>query len=422
LKRKLLKSETILWKWGCISLNIVMAAVINGVIPKKDLQTALRKLESRHPLLKVRIEMDEENQPWFTSENVAAPPVFLHKKSSPGDWVQIAREEIAVDFNWQQGPLVRLVLLQGATTSEIVINCHHCISDGLAVSYLMHDVLTQLGLPEADLPEAADPPYLDHSLPEHISCNFFLQTTIKLLNLATGWRKKPQPVKTIKKEPCGLITWQLNRTQTQELILRCRQEGVSVHSGLSTAFQAAQFDVQEPKKYFTKIYTPVSVRNRLAKNIGKTFGFYSSETYIPQPYHPGNSFWDTARSFQNRIKKYTTDQKTLGLIQLFTAASLQTLAPLMLLAVKKPKIRFGYMISNLGKLDFPEHYGPYQLKTMYGPMVYINCAEKAVGITTAAGRMTFSLTYLHSAISSETVEKIRENSVKWLERAISIKS
>ena len=422
MKRKLLKSETILWKWGSISLNIVMAAIIDAIISKEDLHIALDKIQSCHPLLQVRIELDEKNQPWFTSNDVADVPLILQEKATPGDWLQVAREEITLDFNWKQGPLIRLILLQGTTTSELVVNCHHCISDGLAVSYLIRDLLTQLGQPTITLPRFTNPPLLDHSLPDHIPCNFFLKTAISLVNLALSWLKKPEAVDNTGKEPCGLITWQLSRTQTKTLIRKCRKEGVSIHSVLSTAFQAAQFEIQGTKKHFTKIYTPVSVRNRLSKNIGEVFGFYTSETYIPLPYHPENNFWQTARSFQAQIKKYTTDQKTLGLIKLFNTASLQTLAPLMLSAIKKPKIRFGYMISNLGKLDFPEQYGVYQLKAIYGPMVYINCAEKAIGVTTVSGRMTFSLTYLHSVINSETIEKIHENSVKWLEQVISIKS
>ncbi len=285
------------------------------------------------------------------------------------------------------------------------------------MAYFIQDLLTALN--DLDIrPEALKPaPLLQHSIPEKIRLNPAVSVAVSIANSIFGRSKLRAPVQDLGKDPCAVISWKLNRIQTETLINRCRKEEVSVHSALSTAFQAAQYEVQGEKKYFATIYTPANIRNRLTKQVGKTFGLYFSEVYIKQKYCPKQDFWKMARVFHRQIQKSTTDQKLLVINKLIEKVGLSLLIPLMVKQVKNPKIRFGYMISNLGKLDVNADPGPHCIREFYGPMVYVNCAEKSIGVTTIDGKMHFTLTWLTSVLDENIVRTIKKHVVQNLDNA-----
>ncbi len=409
--------EGLLWKWGSISLNVVMAAVVDGTVTREELQKALERLQERHALLKVRIELDAGNRPWFTSDDVPEIEIRHCSDAAPGDWLKMAHEELTVSHNWKQGPLVRLVLLTGTETTELVVNCHHCIADGLSVAYFIRDLLDSLDDSPARFPQVSTPPLLEDSLPQKIILNPAVCAAVAIANFFFGRSKLRAPLNDLGKDPCAIVSWQLNHTQTDGFVRRCRREGVSVHSALTTAFQEAQYQVQGEKKHFSVIYTPASIRNRLTRQVGKAFGLYFSEVYIRQKYLPERGFWQMARVFHGQIQKATTDQKLLAVNKLIEKVTPSLLVMLMIKQVKNPKIRFGYMVSNLGRLDFGAEPGHHRVKAVYGPIVYVNCAEKAVGVATVAGRMYFTLTWLTSILDPDIVEKIKKRTVRILLQA-----
>ncbi|MHA1123596.1 MAG: hypothetical protein ACTSPC_12435, partial [Candidatus Heimdallarchaeota archaeon] len=50
--------------------NLVVILRIRGKITISLLEKVLSKAQQRHPLLKVRIELNKNGMPWFTSERV----------------------------------------------------------------------------------------------------------------------------------------------------------------------------------------------------------------------------------------------------------------------------------------------------------------------------------------------------------------
>ena len=127
---------------------ISIVARLKGYVSEADLRGAINKVRQQHPLLGVRIYMDEKSEPWYTNENVPENPLKVVQRTSVKDWNRELLNDYKIRFKLSTGPLARFILLQSSEISEILIVCHHVISDG--TSYLMElrrDLLLYVGNP-----------------------------------------------------------------------------------------------------------------------------------------------------------------------------------------------------------------------------------------------------------------------------------
>jgi hypothetical protein len=138
--------ERMMWMGGQHKpINFGMAARIGGTITADALAVALEKCTRRHPLSSVRVIVDDDGAPHFTGEDVARVPV-LHLNECV-DWPSVAARELIQLFDWQAGPFIRLVWLEGTGESILLLICDHMIADGLSAAFFLRDLLTYLGDP-----------------------------------------------------------------------------------------------------------------------------------------------------------------------------------------------------------------------------------------------------------------------------------
>jgi hypothetical protein len=90
---------------------VSMVARIKGEINIQDLRNAIIKVQQRHTLLRVRIKIDENNIPWFTSENVETIPIAVVPRKNDKDWVEIIRESSKLPFNFEKQNPIRFFLV-----------------------------------------------------------------------------------------------------------------------------------------------------------------------------------------------------------------------------------------------------------------------------------------------------------------------
>ena len=77
---------------------------------------------------------------------------------------------------------------------------------------------------------------------------------------------------------------------------------------------------------------------------------------------------------------------------------------------KAPKLS----VTNLGRLDFPLTYGPFELDTFYfvpstGPFL-----EIVLGVVTVGGKLTISVNYIEENINKTTASAIKDRAMKHL--------
>jgi hypothetical protein len=72
-------------------------------------------------------------------------------------------------------------------------------------------------------------------------------------------------------------------------------------------------------------------------------------------------------------------------------------------------------ITNLGRLDFPTHFGPLQVVELNGPLVNGFPWERTVSVLTFGGVLSYSFAYRDFVMDRATAEKIRNAAMHILE-------
>jgi len=130
--------------------QIAMMAQIKGKFSVEQLKQALTQAQNRHLLLRVRIVLDEAQQPWF-EEDPANIPLRIVPREGEQHWEKELKQELSVPFVSLQDSLVRVVLIHSTDISELIILSHHSISDGISKLFLIRDILQALSKPEGIL-------------------------------------------------------------------------------------------------------------------------------------------------------------------------------------------------------------------------------------------------------------------------------
>ena len=130
---------------------ISLVARVKGLISEEDLRTALNKVRRQHLLLGVRVRLDENNDAWFTTENVPENQLRIIERTSGNEWNRELSSEYNTRFALTSGPLARFLLIQSEEISEIIIVCHHIICDGTSLTILARDILLYLGDPKREV-------------------------------------------------------------------------------------------------------------------------------------------------------------------------------------------------------------------------------------------------------------------------------
>src|SRR5260370_8200777 len=130
MKRKMFFFERLMYVDGHTPVNCIITARIHGDIAPDDLQLALKKVQSKHPLLRANV-VEEGGQVYFSFiQNPLKIPVSIVSRNSDEDWKNVTATEWKTPFNMNEGPLVRMVWIKSEGGSELMLIVPHCIWDG----------------------------------------------------------------------------------------------------------------------------------------------------------------------------------------------------------------------------------------------------------------------------------------------------
>ena len=416
-----------------LPLHVVMAARIRGHVDFGETRSAIEKLRTRHSLLAVRVRIDDNDKAWYTNKDVPRLPFRAIERKTDFQWLDVALEEYKTSFPVDIGPLVRFALLYSDEVSELIICGHHAICDGISLAYLIRDILKKLATPSDIVEQLPLPPAVDFEMvPNPPKKGFVANAVISLVNRA--WRKKKlrfdfnlmkQMHKRYWQENSNVrqLTWRLSESKTTKLVKCCREKGVTVNSVLWAVFLVAQDKVQGSDELFrSRAGLAINTRNKLKVPVGESFGFYASSHRVFLKNFQGKSFWDTATTIHEQLKR------SINSADPFKMLSATLLAPTLIDSLyfskygfftngistkllKKmmwDKVNYGYAITNVGRVDIPTSYGDLKLDAVYGPLVYSDVNEKTVGVITVGKSATFWMSYNENRIDSGTATKFRD--------------
>jgi NRPS condensation-like uncharacterized protein len=411
MKRLLGASEHFLWLrdqgW---SVNFALTASFTGSLTVQQLTDALTWVQRRHPLLQVKIAIDESQQPQFISEDVPAIPLRVVQRQGEQHWTQEVADEIVRPFLWSQGPLLRVVLLKGDNVSEIIVICHHSIGDALSIVYLLRDILQEIGIPGSDRQILPEIPPLEELIP-----STFAQKNDTVI---TGKSHlEPEETNPRKWRPT-ILHWSLEAEETNKLILRCREEQVTVHGALCASFLLSMTHEAGLSEEITiKCLSPLNARNYLVQPVGSDMGVYIALPVTAHKLQLESDFWDIAREVKHQINEVVAQGKMFeGIPKLKAFLSTKPTPNTVYQQVLKRGDDLA--VSNLGRLDIPQQFGNLHLRAIYGPTLLGSENVKVVSVDTLGGKMFFTFACLESVTSQADAQKIQAKVIQLIRKAI----
>lgn len=448
-----------LFRWSPYSI-VTMVARIKGNVSESMLVNAVSRVQQRHPNLRARIQEDRDHVPWFTSEGVGEIPVDVVPRESDDHWIQVHQEASQVPFGFDARPAIRFILVQSPTISELIILCHHIICDGLSLAYLARDLMVHLGDPTREVEVLPDPVPIDRdNLPEDVSLNPIVGFFINRIN--KKWEGDKILFDQEDYENLNESYWanfehkvfsvELSEAQTSALVGRCRKNGVTVNSALTTAFVGAQLIVQGDTPYHSSIGVAANLRDRLRRPVGEVMGFYAGLVTPKYKYNGRIGFWENAQRFHKKVKPLFTNKnlfndflswcylepaileainfkKLGGLVaphhsryHKLSAFSKRDDVVLSLLKRDKreslDRVFMGTAVTNLTRMDFARTYGTLELDRLImqpGGAFPLANVGLVLGAVTCAGKLSLIIEHAEETVDTRTMEKTKDRAMEFL--------
>lgn len=413
--------EYLIWAYGQAAPNhFTVTAKIIGELSVEQLRHALAWIQPQHPFLRGKIALDQSGYPWFVEET-ATIPLRVVERQSEQQWQQEVEHELAHPMDWNQAPLIRMVLVHAVDVSELIITCHHVLADGMSTVYLLRDILQAIASP--DHPQPVLP---QHSAYEHLTAIASkLQQPIPQLPLAWSAPVNTTPTLPENSRP-RLLAWSLSPDMTSKVIQQCQQEQTSVHAAICAAFLLAVYqqhdscvlnaqkqDLNQPATL--RCFTPINIRQFLTPVIQEDFGSYYTMYVTDHPITPHLSLWDLARAIKAQLKqKMAPDQIFAHLPETEAFVATRPSADVVK-EVLQSLNSYDVLVSNLGQLNIPTQYGNLQLAAIYGPSATTHIPrDRFIGVATLGNQMFFNLIYSESDIAPDQIKQLQQEAMQLL--------
>jgi NRPS condensation-like uncharacterized protein len=349
-------------------------------------------------------------------------PLRVRDGCADMDWHRIVEEELGEPFDLFTGPAFRLTLVHGTGFSDLVMTVHHGLADGMSGVYLLHNLLCSLGDSHRPLESPIPSPNLFDNIPQWVRSHprvraqdLLLRIVMLFLRVSSRLHRNkdkaavplgdPPPWKRFR-----VLTAALTQAQTAKLVAGCKSREVSVHAAVCAAWLKANvLQGIGGKKRVCKISNPINLRERLSVSVGEAFGPYMSNIVNEANCAPERDFWEIARELMRGLTREAAGERPFMWLLMMEASTLNLpeadVAQVTSEFSRKP-IDYDFSISNLGRLNWPSHFGTLEVQAVYGPAVNTSEQEKTVGIITFAGQMTFTFTFRDFVIDAETAKQL----------------
>ncbi|MFX0063823.1 MAG: hypothetical protein ACFFC7_16755, partial [Candidatus Hermodarchaeota archaeon] len=398
---------------------------------------------------------------WFYYDPNIEVALRVVTRKSEKQWFEEIKNEQKIPFNRLKGPLIRFVLVHGENESELIIICQHSICDGTALAFLLRDILKLVSNPNEELTQS-QPNFLLTDILSGSSNG--LATKLKnaiISRINAKWQQDPflfdyEDYENIHKAffnkyQYEMVLLELNERQTKELTLKCRDNGVTINSALTCAFIIAYQDINGLfSKSERTVVMPFDLRRRLNPPLNDVFCLLVGSVEVLFNYKKTKSFWENVRGFhQQAVKKINNRTMFSSAVQIESLdptladviISFTTTAKLVspdysryeklnAFAQNKKNVAInmsekflsslpGTIMTNLGRLDFPDSYGNLRLDTVYFAPSGSTTVPLLLGAVGASGKLTLTITFLETGDDEVQkkkflMEEVRDRALAYL--------
>lgn len=380
------------------SINIAMMAEFTGEIEEDLMLNAVKEAINNNEVLQCKIALNEAGQAFY--ENQEKGIISFH--SFEENWEEVVTAQESLRFDLQHGELVRFFVKRKDGLTQLVIIAHHLVGDGLAITYLLQDILNVINGRKLSYQDMKL--YDVQTMPADSRLNVMMRLMLRGVN--RNWSKNEKVFSFSEYEKMYQNFWSSHQTeiiiekidkeQLRKLVTEARLHKVTINSILVTAFAKAAGEKQE-------IGIPISLRDQ--KN--HTLANYSTAVSIHHQYDETKDFWENTVSVHKMIYEKLGRNKDKYFLTQFMNAVSPTLVDAAYFAAfdgydnkvaKRVAAMFGYMnqpasinISNLTRISFHEEEERYQIRDLVFVPPIVPNTSCMIGIVTTEDEMSVTL-------------------------------
>ena len=360
-------------------MHFAIAAEVGGSTRVEQWQDALDRVCQQSELIWSRIVPGERGVPVFLSVPHGSIPLHV-AENAMSEWTAHVAGQLGQPFDASRAPLLRATLLHGVDRSVIILCVHHSIADGLALSFLMRDVL------RAFAGEAVRLSTESASIEQLIAAR---RISAMPEAEATRAARPPMPYRLLDGSPPRLEAARLTREVTRSLRERARIERSTVHGALCAALTAAASTlVPNWSDLPLRVFSPIDIRRRML-NGSEHFGACVTAVILEDE-STAHDFWSRARSFSDRLEP----AKSVEAISARVGMMYDLVSSISTVQQAGEFFSAEILLTNLGPVEFKDTYGPLTLHALWGPAVHTGFA---MGQTVGAVTVGDQLHLLHTS-------------------------
>jgi hypothetical protein len=382
MKRKMLFFERIMYFDGRTPVNCLLTARIRGTITADDLRAALDKVQTKHPLLRAHVVV-EDGQPYFVfDEDPPKIPVRVVQRHDEEDWQTITKEEWKRPFDMDNGPLARMVWIKSDEVSELLLVSHHCACDGASLVAIYKELLLLVDQP--DLQVTPYPPFqsLQDLIPKNILSNLKMALVVRskaaLARLYFAVTNKTEKVASQGEH--YLLYWKADTKLSAAFADRCKVEGTTPYSAMCVAFMQAFREVKGVKDFKNKLMCPVNIRKYVPSIAPDMMFNYAPTVMISLSKDGTTDFWELARKFkqsmQEEVERLDAYEFLMG------AEHLHAVVPKIVGLLPRIKGSHDFIFSNVGRLDIQEDYRTFKVESFLSSTTALPWRDSTTLVTT----------------------------------------
>lgn len=366
IKRKLMMVERIMYVDPETPVNCVFAAKIKGELPEQNFRTALEKIQQKHALLRVVIDIKSEKYPFFIEEKDIAPiPLRIVERKTDEDWLTESQKEWKILFEEEKTPLARVVWVRGQDVSEVFWAIPHCISDGTTGVTLMKELLQLLDNPALELEPYEAFTSVDEFLPSNFNVKSKKFKAKLYLTFARFFFMLQQKNKKRNLGKDYVLHQKLDKATTSQITERCKANGVSVHALLCSAFMQA-FQEVKGKEAKGKVISPVDVRHFIPE-IKEDHLFAFAPTVDLAIKKGSSDLLNNARHIKEDLIQKIGKMEAREL--LWMGEQMHPIVDRMISMLKSSNGGHDVTLSNMGRINIPNDYKNFSVETIFSPTV-----------------------------------------------------
>jgi len=403
--------------------NFALMARVEGTLDPAAVQRALDQLEHTYPAALMTVAEAETDCPRLQRDSAVHLATTILERTPATPWQTVVAAQLSQPFDLTTEPPVRLVWLRGEGEFELVLVLHHAFADGFSALYLLRNVLTFLGDPQARREPVPLSPPMGELIPAFAGKRAVVgwaKVKAALLGMLLRLRRGEASPVALPAPAYTLQTWDLAPDPTAALVARCRTEGTTVQGALVVAFARAFATLDG--QWRRRVHCPINLRQRLTQPVGEAFGLYIRLVEFAIDCDPQRDFWPVAREVKQTLAAHTGDGPIFSAFT-DTTILLNTLGmaiPAATIAQQMMAVTHDLSITNLGRLALPTTYGSLQIKALYGPAVGGVPGEAVLGVLTLAGRLNFTLVLPQKTASLAGETRLRGVAMDQLAQAVGI--